>query len=120
MAAKDKSGKFSDNFNVTLFLVRPNDQTLQAEFSRSNLVCQGAEPAAPGAESSEDSSEEDEGGAVEIRPRAGAQGAHQARVQSTVVRTLTSPSPARQPSRTRPTSMVGTAPPRPTRPTGPR
>ena len=29
------------------------------------------------AESSEDSSEEDEGGAVEIRPRAGAQGAHQ-------------------------------------------
>ena len=39
-AAKDKSGKFSDNFNVTLFLVRPNDQTLQAEFSRSNLVCQ--------------------------------------------------------------------------------
>jgi len=151
-AAKDKSGKFSDNFNVTLFLVRPNDQTLQAEFSRSNLVCQpphrgvdgvggarftvtnltnlttvntlasgqdlgqaqpppphsapplltstngqpapmGAEPAAPGAESSEDSSEEDEGGAVEIRPRAGAQGAHQARVQSTVVRTLTSPLP---------------------------
>lgn len=92
-AAKDKSGKFSDNFNVTLFLVRPNDQTLQAEFSRSNLVCQGAEPAAPGVESSEDSSEEDEGGAVEIRPRAGAQGAHQARVQSTVVRTLTSPLP---------------------------
>lgn len=92
-AAKDKSGKFSDNFNVTLFLVRPNDQTLQAEFSRSNLVCQGAEPAAAGAESSEDSSEEDEGGAVEIRPRAGAQGAHQARVQSTVVRTLTSPLP---------------------------
>ena len=39
-AAKDKSGKFSENFNVTLFLVRPNDQTLQAEFSRSNLICQ--------------------------------------------------------------------------------
>ena len=39
-ASKDKSGKFSDNFNVTLFLVRPNDQTLQAEFSRSNLICQ--------------------------------------------------------------------------------
>ena len=38
---------------------------------------QGAEPAAPGVESSEDSSEEDEGGAVEIRPRAGAQGTHQ-------------------------------------------
>ena len=39
-AAKDKSGKFQDNFNVTLFLVRPNDQTLQAEFSRSNMLCQ--------------------------------------------------------------------------------
>merc|ERR1719319_1786176 len=39
-ASKDKSGKFSDNFNVTLFLVRPNDQTLQAEFSRTNLPCQ--------------------------------------------------------------------------------
>ena len=25
---------------MTLFLVRPNDQTLQAEFSRSNLLCQ--------------------------------------------------------------------------------
>jgi len=41
-AAKDKSGKFSENFNVTLFLVRPNDQTLQAEFSRSNLICQSS------------------------------------------------------------------------------
>jgi len=89
-AAKDKSGKFSDSFNVTLFLVRPNDQTLQAEFSRSNLVCQGAEPAGAG-ESSEDSSE-DECGGVEMRPRAGAQG-QQARVQSSVVRTLTSPLP---------------------------
>ena len=39
-AAKDKSGKFHDNFNVTLFLVRPNDQTLQEEFSRSNMICQ--------------------------------------------------------------------------------
>lgn len=39
-ASKDKSGKFQDNFNVTLFLVRPNDQTLQAEFSRSNMLCQ--------------------------------------------------------------------------------
>ena len=28
------------SFNVTLFLVRPNDQTLQAEFSRSNILCQ--------------------------------------------------------------------------------
>lgn len=89
-AAKDKSGKFSDNFNVTLFLVRPNDQTLQAEFSRSNLVCQGAEPVGT-VESSEESSE-DECGGVEMRPRAGAQG-QQARVQSTVVRTLTSPLP---------------------------
>ena len=25
---------------MTLFLVRPNDQTLQAEFSRSNILCQ--------------------------------------------------------------------------------
>jgi len=54
-AAKDKSGKFNDNFNVTLFLVRPNDQTLQAEFSRSNMICQrGA-----ACDSSEDSSEEE-------------------------------------------------------------
>ena len=28
------------SFNVTLFLVRPNDQTLLAEFSRSNILCQ--------------------------------------------------------------------------------
>jgi len=89
-AAKDKSGKFSDNFNVTLFLVRPNDQTLQAEFSRSNLVCQGAEPVGT-VESSEESSEEECGG-VEMRPRVAAQG-QQSRVQSTVVRTLTSPLP---------------------------
>jgi len=54
-ATKDKSGKFHDNFNVTLFLVRPNDQTLQAEFSRSNMICQrGA-----ACESSEESSEEE-------------------------------------------------------------
>merc|ERR1719499_1234808 len=54
-ASKDKSGKFNDNFNVTLFLVRPNDQTLQAEFSRSNMICQrGA-----ACDSSEDSSEEE-------------------------------------------------------------
>jgi len=143
-ASKDKSGKFSEHFNVTLFLVRPNDQTLQAEFSRSNLVCQSSQqqqvqgrgvegsgarftvtqapplmvpclivpnahnvvpptngqPDLPGAtaeaeggggESSEDSSE-DECAAVEMRARAGAHG-QQARVQSTVVRTLTSPLP---------------------------
>jgi len=86
-ASKDKSGKFSEHFNVTLFLVRPNDQTLQAEFSRSNLVCQGAEPAGVD-ESSEESSEDE----FEMRSRAHAQG-QQARVQSTVVRTLTSPLP---------------------------
>jgi len=86
-ASKDKSGKFSEHFNVTLFLVRPNDQTLQAEFSRSNLVCQGAEPA--GADESSEESSEDE---FEMRSRAHAQG-QQARVQSTVVRTLTSPLP---------------------------
>jgi len=96
-ASKDKSGKFSEHFNVTLFLVRPNDQTLQAEFSRSNLVCQGAEPASGGGgggggESSEDSSEDECAGAVEMRSRAAAHG-QQARVQSTVVRTLTSPLP---------------------------
>jgi len=55
-AAKDKScSKFNDNFNVTLFLVRPNDQTLQAEFSRSNMICQRG----PACDSSEDSSEEE-------------------------------------------------------------
>jgi len=106
-ASKDKSGKFSEHFNVTLFLVRPNDQTLQAEFSRSNLVCQGAEPA--GAEESSEESSEDECGGVEMRSRAHAQGqqgieglrslllqevdTEEARVQSTVVRTLTSPLP---------------------------
>jgi len=42
-ADKDKSNKFSDNFNVTLFLVRPNDQTLQDEFYRPNNVCQHVE-----------------------------------------------------------------------------
>jgi len=39
-ADKDKSSKFSDNFNVTLFLVRPNDQTLKDEFNRPNTFCQ--------------------------------------------------------------------------------
>jgi len=37
-AAKDKSGKFSDKFSVTLFLVRPSDQTL----------CEGMEPPSSG------------------------------------------------------------------------
>jgi len=59
-AWKDKSGKFSDNFNVTLFLVRPNDQTLQEEFSRSNLVCQMADSwPTENPPSSEDSSDDD-------------------------------------------------------------
>lgn len=76
-ASKDKSGKFNDNFNVTLFLVRPNDQTLQAEFSRSNILCQrglGGSGGGGGAgcevgskhESSEDSSEDE---AAELRRR---------------------------------------------------
>merc|ERR1719209_1464962 len=141
-ASKDKSGKFSEHFNVTLFLVRPNDQTLQAEFSRSNLVCQhpsqqrdqrgvegsarftvtqlappltpgsgsgsgthaplshplpspaNGQPALPGAEPAgvEESSEESSEDEFEMRSRAYAQG-QQARVQSTVVRTLTSPLP---------------------------
>jgi len=84
-ASKDKSGKFSDNFNVTLFLVRPNDQTLQAEFSRTNLPCQAPEPPV---DSSEESSEEE----AELRARPGPP-QPQARVQSTVVRTLTAPLP---------------------------
>ena len=32
-ASKDKSGKFSENFNVTLFLLRPNDQMLKEDYS---------------------------------------------------------------------------------------
>jgi len=63
-ASKDKSGKFNDNFNVTLFLVRPNDQTLQAEFSRSNLLCQARYSGGPGSKqelsSDSESSEEEE------------------------------------------------------------
>lgn len=89
-AAKDKSGKFSDNFNVTLFLVRPNDQTLQAEFSRSNLICQrGVDPlpSETTQESSEDSSEED----FELR-RAEPELAH-FHCQDRVSRTLTAPLP---------------------------
>jgi len=89
-AAKDKSGKFSDNFNVTLFLVRPNDQTLQAEFSRSNLICQrGVDPlpSETTQESSEDSSEED----FELR-RAEPEVAH-FHCQDRVSRTLTAPLP---------------------------
>lgn len=63
----DKSNKFSDNFNVTLFLVRPNDQTLQEEFTRSNQTCQ---PTDTGADCSWrpdcDSSEEEEGAESDI------------------------------------------------------
>jgi len=91
-AAKDKSGKFSENFNVTLFLVRPNDQTLQAEFSRSNLICQrGVEPLPSDTtqESSEDSSEEE----PELRrgERDMGQTFHS---QERVSRTLTAPLPS--------------------------
>lgn len=39
-ADKDKSNKFSENFNVTMFLVRPDDQTLQEEFTRPNYLAQ--------------------------------------------------------------------------------
>lgn len=74
-ASKDKSGKFQDNFNVTLFLVRPNDQTLQAEFSRSNMLCQ-ARHNGPGLgsskqDSSDESSEEE---AAELRHRVSLRG----------------------------------------------
>jgi len=94
-AAKDKSGKFSENFNVTLFLVRPNDQTLQAEFSRSNLICQrGVEPLPSSStqESSEDSSEEE----PELRrgERDLGQTFHS---QERVSRTLTAPLPSTLP-----------------------
>jgi len=69
-ASKNKSGKFSENFKVTLFLVRPNDQTLQAEFSRSNLICQrglgGTENELRPHESSEESEEEE---TAELRRR---------------------------------------------------
>ena len=37
-ASKDKSGKFSENFNVTLFLLRPNDQTLKEDYSRGQMA----------------------------------------------------------------------------------
>jgi len=90
-AAKDKSGKFSDNFNVTLFLVRPNDQTLQAEFSRSNLICQrGVDPlpSETTQESSEDSSEEE----LELRRGEPDLEAH-FHCQDRVSRTLTAPLP---------------------------
>jgi len=69
-ASKNKSGKFSENFKVTLFLVRPNDQTLQAEFSRSNLICQrglgGGDNELRPHESSEESEEEE---TAELRRR---------------------------------------------------
>jgi len=90
-AAKDKSGKFSENFNVTLFLVRPNDQTLQAEFSRSNLICQrGVDPLPSDTtqESSEDSSEEE----PELRRGERDLDAH-FHCQDRVSRTLTAPLP---------------------------
>lgn len=90
-AAKDKSGKFSENFNVTLFLVRPNDQTLQAEFSRSNLICQrGVDPLPSDTtqESSEDSSEEE----LELRRGERDLEAH-FHCQDRVSRTLTAPLP---------------------------
>jgi len=90
-AAKDKSGKFSENFNVTLFLVRPNDQTLQAEFSRSNLICQrGVDPLPSDTtqESSEDSSEEE----LELRRGEPDLEAH-FHCQDRVSRTLTAPLP---------------------------
>jgi len=94
-AAKDKSGKFSENFNVTLFLVRPNDQTLQAEFSRSNLICQrGVDPLPSDTtqESSEDSSEE------EPELRRGERDMGQAfHSQERVSRTLTAPLPSSLP-----------------------
>lgn len=74
-ASKDKSGKFQDNFNVTLFLVRPNDQTLQAEFSRSNMLCQARPSSGLGSkqeqDSSDDSSEEE---AAELRHRVSLRG----------------------------------------------
>lgn len=72
-ASKDKSGKFQDNFNVTLFLVRPNDQTLQAEFSRSNMLCQARHSSGLGSkqDSSDESSEEE---AAELRHRVSLRG----------------------------------------------
>jgi len=87
-AAKDKSGKFSDNFNVTLFLVRPNDQTLQAEFSRSNLICQrGVDP--PPSETTQESSEESSEEEVELR-----RDERDFHCQERVSRTLTAPLPS--------------------------
>lgn len=87
-AAKDKSGKFSDNFNVTLFLVRPNDQTLQAEFSRSNLICQrGVDP--PPSEATQESSEESSEEEVELR-----RDERDFHCQERVSRTLTAPLPS--------------------------
>merc|ERR1719499_1037522 len=87
-ASKDKSGKFSDNFNVTLFLVRPNDQTLQAEFSRSNLICQrGVDP--PPSEATQESSEESSEEEVELR-----RDERDFHCQERVSRTLTAPLPS--------------------------
>lgn len=92
-ASKDKSGKFSDNFNVTLFLVRPNDQTLQAEFSRSNLICQrGVDP--PSNEAAQESSEESSEEEVELRREERGHPEGHFHCQERVSRTLTAPLPS--------------------------
>ncbi len=40
-ADRGKEGKkFAENFNVTLFLIRPSNQTLQDEFLRPNYIAQ--------------------------------------------------------------------------------
>ena len=39
-ADKDSSRKFADKFNVTLFLIRPSNQTLEEEFLRPNSYAQ--------------------------------------------------------------------------------
>lgn len=41
-ADKDSSRKFADKFNVTLFLIRPSNQTLEEEFLRPNSYAQHA------------------------------------------------------------------------------
>ena len=57
-ASKDKSGKFSENFNVTLFLLRPNDQTLKEDYSRGQMA--ESWPSGDRAtQSSDDSSDDD-------------------------------------------------------------
>jgi len=76
-ASKDKSGKFNENFNVTLFLVRPNDQTLQQEFSRSNNICQrGVESGGVGHEKVDSSDESSEEETAELRSTSGRHALH--------------------------------------------